>query len=207
MEPTLTQWPAAGAPGQAGQPYTPPPPVQAPPPPVTPPAQPKTPRRRTRSLFWPGFALGFLLLSALSCGLSAAALGLNRLSLDDFRGSTGAAWTPMPITPAAVVADPAPDAAETPAAAGSTRFTPGQTVTNLTGSRVNIRLTPGYLSKAAGDVIGQLDAGQTLQVLGDPTPTDDLIWWRVQATSNGQTVVGWVAEATASGVQILGASR
>ncbi len=68
------------------------------------PAQ-KAGRHKARSLFWPGFALGFLLLASLSCGVSAAALGLNRISLDDLRGGTGPAWTPSPITPTPVVAE------------------------------------------------------------------------------------------------------
>lgn len=112
----------------------------------------------------------------------------------------------MPVTPTAAVVETAPDNAETSQpAASSTRFTAGQTVRNATNSRVNIRLTPGYLGKQTSDVIGQLEVGQTLQILGDPTVADELTWWRVQATSGGQTVVGWVAEQTASGVQILSA--
>jgi hypothetical protein len=161
-----------------------------------------------RSLFWPGFALGFLLLASLSCGLSAAALGLNRLSLDDFRGGTGVSWTPSPITPTPAVAEANPDeAVGAPASGGSTRFAVGQTVRNVTNSRVNIRMSPGYLGKPTSDVIGQVGPGETLQILGDPTAVDDLIWWHIQATGSGQPMVGWVAEATASGVQILGESR
>jgi hypothetical protein len=173
---------------------------------------PQKPQRKARSLFWPGFALGFLLLSALTCGLSAAALGLNRLSLEDFRGGTGAAWTPSPVTPVPALVQANPDTAEAApvdggAAGTSTRFTAGQTVRNMTNSRVNIRLSPGYLGKPASDVIGQVAPGETLQILGDPTAVDELIWWQIQTTGGGQPVVGWVAEATASGVQILGESR
>jgi hypothetical protein len=164
-------------------------------------------RRGPRSRFWPGFAMGFLLLSAISCGALTAALGLNRLTLDDIRGAAGAAWTPMPITPTAVVVETDAQAPAGDPAAVSSRFTADQTARNMTNSRVNIRMTPGYLGKAASDVIGQLEAGQTLTILGEPTAADELTWWRVQAVSNGQTVVGWVAEATASGVQILGSTR
>jgi len=167
----------------------------------------KRARSGARALFWPGFAVGFLLLAAVSCGALTAALGLTRLTLDDIRGANGTAWTPMPVTPAAA-ADTAPAGEESaPAATGaSTRFAAGQSAANVTNSRVNIRLTPGYLGKPASDVIGQLEAGQPLQILGDPTPADELTWWRVQTSRDGQTVVGWVAEATASGVQILGAT-
>ncbi len=165
-------------------------------------------RRRARSLFWPGFALGFLLLASLSCGISAAALGLNRLSLEDFRGGTGPAWTPMPTTPTPALAVGEQGAENSaPDAAGSTRFAAGQTVRNLTNSRVNIRMSPGYLGKPSSDIIGQIGPGETLQVLGDPTVADELTWWRIQAAGSGQPVVGWVAEATSSGVQILGESQ
>jgi hypothetical protein len=173
-------------------------------------AQPqKAGRRRARALFWPGFALGFLLLASLTCGISAAALGLNRISLEDLRGGTGPAWTPSPITPTPVVAEanPQDEAGANGIGAGSTRFAAGQTVRNVTNSRVNIRISPGYLGKAANDVIGQVGPSETLQILGDPTAADDLIWWHVQTTSSGQPLVGWVAEQTASGVQILGESQ
>lgn len=87
----------------------------------------------------------------------------------------------------------------------STRFTPEQTVRNLTNSRVNVRVTPGYLSKPAGDVLGVVAPGAALLILGENQIADNLTWWRVRATLvDGRVVEGWVAEATASGVQILG---
>ena len=64
---------------------------------------------------------------------------------------------------------------------------------------------PGYQGKAAGDVFGQLQPGDTLQVVGDSSLADNLIWWRIRyAAPDSRTLEGWVAEATASGVQILG---
>jgi hypothetical protein len=114
----------------------------------------------------------------------------------------------MPVTPTPALAA-GETGAETgaPDAAGSTRFAEGQAVRNLTNSRVNIRMSPGYLGKSASDVIGQIGPGETLQILGDPTVADELTWWRIQAAGSGQPVVGWVAEATSSGVQILGESQ
>lgn len=202
-DPTLTQgWAAGQAPGPqpAVEPLTPPS--------GHPSGQPSSAKKRrsgSRSLFWPGFALGFLLLAAVSCGVLTAALGFNRLTLDDIRGANGPAWTPMPVTPTvATAADPV--AGGDPLTAGaSTRFAAGETAANVTNSRVNIRLTPGYLGKGTDDVIGQLAAGQTVQILGDAALADELTWWRVQST-DGQAIVGWVAEATASGVQILGSA-
>lgn len=160
-----------------------------------------------RSLFWPGFALGFLLLASLTCGVSAAALGLNRISLADLRGGSGPAWTPPPITPAPARVEASSQDEAPNAGAPSARFAAGQTVRNVTSSRVNVRISPGYLGKGSNDVIGQVGPGETLQILGDPTAADDLIWWHVQTTGTGQPVVGWVAEQTSSGVQILGAGQ
>lgn len=160
------------------------------------------PRRRPRSAFWPGFALGFLLLSALSCGALSATFGLTRLTLADIQGS-GPGWTPAPSTPAPVVQAEAADAA--PAPGVSNRFPAGATVRNLTNSRVNVRATPGYLSKPDGDVIGVLPPDGTAIVLSESQLADNLVWWRVRATvADGRAIDGWVAEATASGVQILG---
>ena len=68
----------------------------APDPEIQPEMQPK-PRRRLRSLFWPGFILGFLLLSVASCGGMVLATGVNRLSLADLQ-SGSRAWTPPQVT-------------------------------------------------------------------------------------------------------------
>lgn len=164
------------------------------------PARPTSPNPRTRSNFWLGFALGFTLLTVVSCSGIGIAFGINRLNLAELRG-VSAAWTPPPYTPTPV---PQPTANEG-GSIGSTRFASQQTVRNLTNSRVNIRATPGYLSKPAGDVLGVVAPGATLLILGENQMADNLIWWRVRATLvDGRVVEGWVAEATASGVQILG---
>lgn len=135
-----------------------------------------------------------------SCSGVAVALGLNQLSLAELQGN-GASWTPPPYTPAPT---PLPIAAEN-GFTDSTRFTPQQSVRNLTNSRVNVRAAPGYLSKPDGDVIGVMPPGATAVVLGESQAADNLVWWRVRtALDDGRTIEGWVAEATASGVQILG---
>ena len=164
--------------------------------------QPTAPRRKPRSLFWIGVVVGFGLLALASCGGVGIALGLNELSLAELQGN-GVVWTPPPYTP---VPTPAPvDAAIVPPTGTSTRFVAQQQVRNLTNSRVNVRVTPGYLSKPAGDVIGALEPGATIVIAGENQVADNLTWWYVQATlADGRAVVGWVAEATASGVQILG---
>jgi hypothetical protein len=157
-------------------------------------------RSRPRSLFLPGFVLGFALLALGSCGGMAVALGLNRLSLADLQ-NPGAAWTPPPVAPTPAVAEVVPAAVDQV----STRFAPGQAVRNVTNSRVNVRAAPGYLSKPSGDVLGVVAPGATLEILGDSAAADNLVWWRVQVRApDGAALEGWVAEATASGVQILG---
>jgi hypothetical protein len=159
------------------------------------------PGRSRKSLFWPGFALGFLLLASIACGGLAATLGLTRISLDDIRNSGAAAWTPPPMT-----APPPTTAAEiaAPSVGVSDRFPAGATVRNVTNSRVNIRATPGYLGKAAADIIGQIAPGAPMTALGDSQTADNLTWWRIRYQEGGAVIDGWVAEATASGVQILG---
>jgi hypothetical protein len=81
----------------------------------------------------------------------------------------------------------------------------GQQVQNVTSSQVNIRAAPGYLSKPNGDVIGQVPPGGKIEIIGGHTSADGLTWWYSRYTApDGVAIDGWIAEATASGVQILG---
>jgi hypothetical protein len=157
-----------------------------------------------RSLFWPGFALGFLLLATLSCGGLFAALGLGELSFSDLQ--VGApAWTPPPIVPTPVEVTTNDQVTPVEGAAG---FAIGSAVRNATNSRVNIRQTPGYLGKPDDDVLAQLQPGDRMLVLDGISVADGLNWWRIQKTGDGALPVeGWVAEATASGVKILDAAE
>jgi hypothetical protein len=70
---------------------------------------------------------------------------------------------------------------------------------NITGTRVNVRRTPGHLGKPDDDVLLQVQPGEVLTILGDVASANGLTWHRVAV--NGSE--GWVAESTASGVQIL----
>jgi hypothetical protein len=150
----------------------------------------------SKAPFWIGFVLGFALLALASCGGVAFSLGLGGLTLNDLRRDASS-WTPPTLAPT-----PEFSAPSTPAPGGVTdgRFSAGQTVRNVTNSQVNLRATPGHLGKPAGDVLALLKPGNTVVIQGDASQADNLIWWRVRA--NG--IEGWVAEATASGVQILG---
>lgn len=159
------------------------------------------PRRRLRSLFWPGFIVGFLLLSIASCGGLALATGINRLDLTDLQND-GQVWTPPRVTATPVVT-PAAEAPTIGEAGGA--FSVGQQLSNVTASQVNIRAVPGYLSKATGDIIGQVPPGGVVEVIGGRSVADGLTWWYIRYSApDGATIDGWIAEATASGVQILG---
>jgi hypothetical protein len=162
------------------------------------------PRRRhqLRSLFWPGFVVGFLLLSIASCGGLVLATGINRLDLADLQNNEQA-WSP-PLVTATPVTTPAPEE-ETIVGEIGGAFTLGDQLRNITSSQVNIRAAPGYLSKPAGDVIGQVPPGGMVEITGGHTVADGLTWWLIRYTaSDGVVIDGWIAEATASGVQILG---
>jgi hypothetical protein len=175
--------------------------LPAPTPEPAPTAEPR--RRRTlRSLFWPGFAVGFLLLSLASCGGIVLATGINRLDLADLQNS-GQAWSPPQVTPTPVVTPE--DAEETITGEAGGAFSLGDQPANITTSQVNIRAVPGYLSKPAGDVIGQVPPGGRVEITGGRAFADGLTWWLIRyTTSDGAVINGWIAEATASGVQILG---
>lgn len=145
--------------------------------------------------FWVGFALGFALLALVSCGGVALSLGFGSLSLADLRGG-GSAWTPPTLMPT-----PEPALGATGAAPGDVagRFVAGMEARNITGTRVNVRRTPGHLGKPDDDVLLQVQPGEVLTILGDVASANGLTWHRVAV--NGSE--GWVAESTASGVQIL----
>ena len=79
---------------------------------------------------------------------------------------------------------------------------PGSTVRTLAG--VNMRLTPGYVSKPAGDVIAGIAAGTLLNVLDGPRAQDGLTWWSCRGPkADGVVVEGWMAETSPAGALLL----
>lgn len=173
--------------------------ASAPPPALPVDRPPRSLQRPTRRLFWVGFLTSFLLLSVVSCGGLVMSTGLNQLDLASLQGGE-AAWSP-PVVTATPTADPALSGA---AGRGDGIFVIGQTVRNITSSRVNIRQTPGHLGKGDSDILAQMQPGDSVAIIGGPTPMDNLVWWQIQYNGNGRTIAGWTAEATGSGVQILG---
>jgi hypothetical protein len=129
------------------------------------------------------------------------ATGINRIDLSDLQND-GQVWTPPEVTatPEEAPTAEAPVVGETGGA-----FTVGQSLFNITSSQVNIRAAPGYLSKPAGDIIGQVPPGGMVEVIGGRNFADGLTWWYIRYNApDGVSIDGWIAEATASGVQILG---
>lgn len=170
---------------------------------ANPPArQPSSGRSSSRRLFWFGFFTSFLLLSLASCGGLVLSTGLNRFDLASLQGGE-TAWSPPLVTPS-----PTPDPAVASATTGQNStgaFRIGQQVRNITSSRVNIRQTPGHLGKPDSDILAQVQSGDVMTMVGGPASADNLVWWLIQYTaSDGRTIEGWAAEATGSGVQILG---
>lgn len=84
------------------------------------------------------------------------------------------------------------------------RTTPTRYPTMYAQYYTNLRRTPGYLFKPEDHVIGLIVPGTQLHLFGFPEEADGLVWWHVQvALNNGMVAVGWVAQATAYGVQLL----
>lgn len=167
----------------------------------TPSADRQSPPRR-RSLFLPGFAVGFVLLTALTCAGGLYAAGLDTGGIAQLRGRSAAGWTPPPAPLVALVEETAVTVeSET---AGDDAFRPGDLLRNITSSRVNIRESPGYLGKPPEDVVAQAVPGEGVEIVDGPQVADGLTWWYVRLSGESGAVEGWMAEATASGVQILG---
>lgn len=170
---------------------------------ATPERRPSAPAGRPRRrLFWVGFFTSFLLLSLVSCGGLVLSTGLNRFDLASLQGGESA-WTPPLVTPTATPESNISGAAVSQGIVGA--FAVGQQVRNITNSLVRVRQTPGHLGKSNSDILAQMRPGDTVAIIGGPTSADNLVWWQIQYTGNdGRAIEGWTAEATSSGVQILG---
>jgi hypothetical protein len=118
--------------------------------------------------------------------------------IDDFRAAIGQGYTwhagggPTP---------PPPPPPPPPPVSGAWR--PGATL--ATTERVNLRRTPGYRNKPAGDVITQVPPAQALTLLaGGPQAVDSLTWWPVRyEPSPGQRSQGWMAQSGPDGTRYL----
>ncbi len=144
------------------------------------------------------------MLGILSVGILFLSVGIDRADLANLQ-SGEAAWTPPEIIPTATLDASTVNAS---AAGAGENYALGSPLRNITNGGVFIRQTPGYLGKLESDKIGRIAAGGTVEIIGGPATADDLRWWQVRYRAGDGTIVeGWSAQATASGLQILGPAQ
>lgn len=105
-------------------------------------------------------------------------------------------WTPVTPTPTPVATPTPPLVGPTPTPEG---IYVGGTARVVSNVGVRLRRSPGYQNKPASDVLTVVPPHSVVAVVGGPEEADGLRWWRVRWRS----YEGWMAEATASGVQLL----
>lgn len=156
-----------------------------------------------RSLFWPGFIIGMILMTGVSClGLSAV-LGISGSTIADLRDNSGPVWTPPPPTPT-----PATELAQSRQLStdrSQYKFLIGDSAQNIATGLVRIRQSPGTRDKPESDIITRAQPGDVFAIVDGPEQADGLLWWKVRyGTAEGTTIEGWMAEATANGIAIMG---
>ena len=72
-----------------------------------------------------------------------------------------------------------------------------------TQDTVRLRRTPGYVNKAATDILANLPQGAQGQVSGGPTSADSLTWWQIDTTVSGSALRGWIAEKGPDGTVLI----
>lgn len=69
---------------------------------------------------------------------------------------------------------------------------------------LRLRNSPGYLNKAATDVLGDFLAKATINLIDGPRTVDNLPWWQVGGIlSNGQEAIGWSAQKGVDGSTLI----
>ena len=69
---------------------------------------------------------------------------------------------------------------------------------------VNIRRSPGHVSKPADDILAEVPSGTAMTVVGGPRMLDGLRWWRLEyRNSSGTVISGWMTEIRTTGEVIL----
>lgn len=156
-----------------------------------------------RSLFWPGFILGLLLMTSISCLGAATVLGVDVSALAEIRPNETPAWVPAPTSIQVPQVEQSPQPSDP--IANDYTFQIGDSGQNITTGLVRIRRTPGYRSKPENDIIAQTQPGDVFEIIEGPEEADSLLWWKVRyVTAANATITGWMAEASASGVTIMG---
>jgi len=144
---------------------------------------------------------GLVILGGLiTGGFTAALLSLMVLFLwmrgmmSD--GNTPRRWHPVTPTPTPAAQATSPLMTPTPA---TSVIQPGGKAKVVSKVGVRMRKTPAYKNKPARDVIMVVPPQAVVEVLDGPQMSDGLRWWRVRYRER----VGWMAEATAGGIQLL----
>lgn len=147
---------------------------------VTP--EPATPTKRT--LPWALITFAALVL----CSLATLLIMLTGGNLDEFK-SGRPSWTP--VAPAGeIVQASSPDGQS---------FASGDSVSIAYSGGVNLRRTPGYQNKPAGDTLRTVNGGATGTITGGPVELDGLRWWQVRFDADE----GWMAERSSQGRLLL----
>ena len=105
--------------------------------------------------------------------------------------------SPTPRSPIPTIAATSP--LPTPLSGGHWTFKPGDVAFNVNNGPVNLRKSPGYKGKPAGDRIALVPANSQVIIITGPARADGLLWWYV--AWNGKQ--GWMAENRASGAPLL----
>jgi hypothetical protein len=79
---------------------------------------------------------------------------------------------------------------------------PGDRV--ATNGNVNLRRTPGYVNKPAGDVLALLPGNSALTVLiGASVRQDGLTWWPLRGLIDNRVLDGWMAQQAPGGSRLF----
>lgn len=79
----------------------------------------------------------------------------------------------------------------------------GDAVCNISLTAVNLRKSPGFRNKEAGDVVAVIPSKAVLRLINGPREADGLFWWRVQGQDGDQALDGWMAEVSPNGIRLL----
>lgn len=139
--------------------------------------------RADRTWLWALVSFSALALCSLAVLLAALTGG----NLDEFR--PGPSWTPG-----------APAAQVSPASQpGDLSLGSGVPVAVVYDGGVNLRRTPGYQNKPAGDSLKTIASGAQGVVVTGPEDVDGLRWWKVRFGGDE----GWMAERSSQGRLLL----
>ena len=73
---------------------------------------------------------------------------------------------------------------------------------------MNVRQSPGYVNKDAGDVVEEAPLGTEVMIFGGPQSADNLIWWQIRyINKERKSITGWIAETDAKSQALLSETK